>query len=215
MNILAKEKRLRKGITLISLVVTIIVLLILSAIVIMSLKSNESILIRTEGAKKDAVAENIQEYIKSAYAQILSNSDSSLDILEELENQIALENNDKDDKSKFIVKSVDKAANKIQVEHQGVLIEVDLTDFDTGQLKPSSEEDKSKLYSVVFDYRDVADKMIRKTFFIKDGQSIQDYLDSSGDLIPSSVDWEPSLELNKAISQNTVYRQKSLGYVEE
>ena len=68
----------QKGITLIALVITIIVLLILAGVSIAMLTSENGILKKAGDAKTDSLNAELEEAIKMAIAEIITNNDGSL-----------------------------------------------------------------------------------------------------------------------------------------
>ena len=124
----------KKGITLIALVTTVIVMLILASIVIASLSSEDNFIRQALGSKEDTIIESTKEYVKSSYSQVLTNPSLDKDPIDELEIIIANDNIGKKEEEQFIIKSIDKTNNKIIVEHQGVETEIELEIIPDGNL---------------------------------------------------------------------------------
>lgn len=124
----------KKGITLIALVTTVIVMLILASIVIASLSSEDNFIRQALDSKEDTIIESTKEYVKSSYSQVLTNPSLDKDPIDELEIIIANDNIGKKEEEQFIIKSIDKTNNKIIVEHQGVETEIELEIIPDGNL---------------------------------------------------------------------------------
>ena len=109
-----KELKRNKGITLIALVITIIVLLILAGVTIATLTGENGILIRAEQAKIETEEEQLKEDIKLAYnaVKIGSNLEGwDLDT-EIIELQKELTNNNKVDNI-LVYRGKEKDGNEV------------------------------------------------------------------------------------------------------
>ena len=199
----------KKGITLIALIITVIVMLILASIVIASLSSEDNFIRQALGSKEDTIIESTKEYVKSSYSQVLTNPSLDKDPIDELEIIIANDNIGKKEEEQFIIKSIDKTNNKIIVEHQGFEVEINLgTLANNGKLDFSPEVILIKKYAIAFYYKDTNGEDKHITMYINKDQTIQQYLAASGQSLPKTTEWIPELVLTEPITENIIYREK-------
>ncbi len=198
----------KKGITLIALVVTIIVMMVLAGIVLAVLSTDDNFISKALGTKKESVEGSIKEYVLSSYTQVITNPDLDKDPIDELEERIMLENEGKKEEEKFVIKFIDKENKIIIIEHQGVEVEINLTVVEDGKIDASSEETQHKKYSVRFEFRDTEGVEQKLVMYINKNQTLQDYLNSSQESFPTEKEWEPTLNLNSPVIENRVYREK-------
>lgn len=90
---LGKKKMTNKGITLIALVITIIVLLILAGVSIATLTGQNGVLTKADNAKKTSIQEEEKEQIKLAYnaakMEKLENENTNGVVAEELQKELS------------------------------------------------------------------------------------------------------------------------------
>lgn len=206
-NLFIQKKEYRKGISLISLIIIITILMILAGVSIAILSRDDDYLTRTMIVSREMVEDNIKEYVFRTYSHILANPKLDCDPLDELESVITNNNLSVGEDYKYKVILVDKDSNAIYIEHQGIGAKIDLPESQENCIEASEENVQKKIYSVIFDYKDVAKSNQRKILYIEENLTIQQYLNITGENLPKETVWSPSLDLHSPITANKMYRE--------
>ncbi len=201
------KKNNKSGISLITLVTAIIILMILSSIIIATLIRNDNFISRTDIAIRETAGDSIRQYVLTTYTHVTSDLELTNNPLDELVLRITTENINRKHDDRFSVILLDKTNRKIIVGHRGVEEEI-IIPIDESKISTSSEDIQVKKYSVIFNYKDINNMDQKRVMYISSGQTIQGYINSTGDTIPKSTEWSPSLILDNPVIENRVYREK-------
>lgn len=201
------KKNNKSGISLITLVTAIIILMILSSIIIATLIRNDNFISRTDIAIRETAGDSIRQYVLTTYTHVTSDLELTNNPLDELVLRITTENINRKHDDRFSVILLDKTNRKIIVGHRGVEEEI-IIPIDESKISTSSEDIQVKKYSVIFNYKDINNMDQKRVMYISSGQTIQGYLNSTGDTIPKSTEWSPSLILDNPVIENRLYREK-------
>ena len=201
------KKNNKSGISLITLVTAIIILMILSSIIIATLIRNDNFISRTDIAIRETAGDSIRQYVLTTYTHVTSDLELTNNPLDELVLRITTENINRKDDDRFSVILLDKTNRKIVVGHRGVEEEI-IIPIDESKISTSSEDIQVKKYSVIFNYKDINNMDQKRVMYISSGQTIQGYINSTGDTIPKNTEWSPSLILDNPVIENRVYREK-------
>ncbi len=201
------KKNNKSGISLITLVTAIIILMILSSIIIATLIRNDNFISRTDIAIRETAGDSIRQYVLTTYTHVTSDLELTNNPLDELVLRITTENINRKDDDRFSVILLDKTNRKIVVGHRGVEEEI-IIPIDESKISTSSEDIQVKKYSVIFNYKDINNIDQKRVMYISSGQTIQGYLNSTGDTIPKNTEWSPSLILDSPVIENRLYREK-------
>lgn len=201
------KKNNKSGISLITLVTAIIILMILSSIIIATLIRNDNFISRTDIAIRETAGDSIRQYVLTTYTHVTSDLELTNNPLDELVLRITTENINRKHDDRFSVILLDKTNRKIIVGHRGVEEEI-IIPIDESKISTSSEDIQVKKYSVIFNYKDINNMDQKRVMYISSGQTIQGYINSTGDTIPKNTEWSPSLILDNPVIENRVYREK-------
>lgn len=201
------KKNNKSGISLITLVTAIIILMILSSIIIATLIRNDNFISRTDIAIRETAGDSIRQYVLTTYTHVTSDLELTNNPLDELVLRITTENINRKHDDRFSVILLDKTNRKIIVGHRRVEEEI-IIPIDESKISTSSEDIQVKKYSVIFNYKDINNMDQKRVMYISSGQTIQGYLNSTGDTIPKSTEWSPSLILDNPVIENRLYREK-------
>lgn len=201
------KKNNKSGISLITLVTAIIILMILSSIIIATLIRNDNFISRTDIAIRETAGDSIRQYVLTTYTHVTSDLELTNNPLDELVLRITTENINRKHDDRFSVILLDKTNRKIIVGHRRVEEEI-IIPIDESKISTSSEDIQVKKYSVIFNYKDINNMDQKRVMYISSGQTIQGYINSTGDTIPKSTEWSPSLILDNPVIENRVYREK-------
>lgn len=207
-NLFIQKRRDRNGITLIALIIIIIVLMILSGITIATINSEEDIILKSVMISKETIEDEIKSYMLAIYSQVMTEGDSENNVIDELVYEVVKDNLIKDEEYRYNILETDKVNNTITVRYRAVELEVDLPNREENIVQSSSEEMKNKKYSVIFDYKDINGINKRVIMYIDKNQTIQEYLNISGENLPKNTEWIPNIDFNTPIMSNKIYKEK-------
>ncbi len=175
MKIDIKKRNNCKGITLIALVITIIVLLILAAVSIAILTGDNGILTKATDAKKNTIIEEEKEQIKLAYNASLTKKDyDGIIIVKELNEELNKLNTEAQVSNENPIKvTFSKTGNIYTIDNKGIITGPETSEvdpFETVANKPDIEAfEKTKTYYVEWNLNEAETEYIPNEIMMQNG----------------------------------------------
>ena len=200
--------KFKNGISLISLVVTIIILLILIGIVI-ALSVDGSFLGLVKTTKTDAIVVQINDYGKETKAVIILDKELTEDnVVDKFIEKVEEDNTKKIEQDKYEIVSRDDENKTVTLQKDGVEVVIDLKNIvEAGDTADNTKENVSSRYTVSFKYKEGNEEKTKKMVILR-SQTLQQYLNETGDSIPQGVtEWVPTIQYNTPVVENIEYKQ--------
>ena len=195
----------KKGLTLISLVITVIILLIITGItVVLTLDTN--FLGLTKGTKHDLAESQIKEYGGAVKSTIVTDKNLNEDnIVGLFVDQVNEDNAKKQDFEKHKIETIDEVNKTVTLSKGDVLVVIDLNDLLSNDgILDKTLDGLADRFLVSFKYKEKGQE-VTKEFIIDKNKTLTQYFNESGDSIPEDKTWAPELDLNSPVSSNISY----------